>query len=99
MNPQHLSGVKVRLENPTTGFAPEEMPTHIELPSPFGALKIHCGTPAGVLTCDGEMKLTASRVSAKDYPAFREWLSKVDQAFSRKITARRATAGGESAQR
>ena len=45
------------------------------------------------------MKLSASRVTAKDYPAFREWLSKVDQAFSRKITARRAGAGGQSARR
>jgi hypothetical protein len=73
------------------------MPSDIALPSPFGALKIHCATPGGVLTCDGEMKLSASRVSAKDYPAFREWLGKVDQAFSRKVTVRRA--GGQSASR
>ena len=82
-----------------TGYVAEELPAEVLLGSPFGQLRIHCTTPAQVLTCDGEMKLTASRVSAKDYPAFREWLSKVDQAFSRKITARRASAGGESAQR
>ncbi|MBS1153074.1 MAG: hypothetical protein H6Q89_4772, partial [Myxococcaceae bacterium] len=82
-----------------TGYAAVDLPAEVVLPSPFGQLKIFCTTPAGVLTCDGEMKLSASRVTAKDYPAFREWLSKVDQAFSRKITARRATAAGETAQR
>jgi len=81
------------------GYVAEDLPAEVVLASQFGQLKIHCTTPANVLTCDGEMKLTASRVSAKDYPAFREWLSKVDQAFSRKITVRRSAETGQSAQR
>ncbi len=80
------------------GYVADELPGEVVLGSPFGQLKIFCTTPAGLLTCDGEMKMSTARVSARDYPAFREWLSKVDQAFSRKITARRPAAG-QSAER
>ena len=80
------------------GYLPVELPPEAVLESPFGRLRIACATPAGVLTCDGEMKLTTGRIAAKDYPAFREWLSKVDQAFSRKISVRQNT-GPQSATR
>ena len=81
------------------GYVPEELPPEVKLGSAFGQLKIHCTAPGGVLTCDGEMKMTVSRISVKDYPAFREWLGRVDQAFSRKIAVRRGTAGDQSAGR
>jgi hypothetical protein len=80
------------------GYLPIELPPEAVIESPFGRMRIFCATPGGVLTCDGEMRLSAARVSAKDYPAFREWLSKVDQAFSRKISVRKGS-GDQSAQR
>ncbi len=80
------------------GFVAEELPPEALLESPFGRLRIACTTPSNALTCEGEMKLSASRIAAKDYPAFRDWLLKVDQAFSRKIIARRPV-DGQSAQR
>jgi len=35
---------------------------------------------------EGRLALTAPRISAQDYPAFRTFLSRVDQAFSRPVT-------------
>jgi len=44
----------------------------------------------------GEMIISKARISVDRYAAFREWLLKVDQSFSRKLTAQ---AGGRTASR
>jgi len=33
--------------------------------------------------------MSSARISAKEYPAFRAWLMRVDQAFSRKLVVER----------
>jgi hypothetical protein len=54
--------------------------------TPFGHLKMECKNAGEQLTCDGELAMSVARVSAKDYPQFRAFLGRVDQAFSRKIS-------------
>ncbi|MBL9038102.1 MAG: DUF3857 domain-containing protein [Archangium sp.] len=70
------------------GWRAPEVPPDVEELSPFGTLKLHVATEAsGAMTVDGELTLTAVRVAPSEYPAFRAWLLKVDQAFGRKLVA------------
>ena len=63
--------------------------------SPFGSFTLEC-TNDKQLACQGRMELSVARVSAKDYPKFREWLLKVDQLFSRKLIIRKAPTASHS---
>jgi cellulose synthase operon protein C len=79
------------------GYAIEAMPEDVEERSPFGRVKLSARMESGKLVVRGEIALEVARVSPTDYPAFRAWLGKVDQTFSRKLTARQQ--GGQSASR
>ncbi len=70
------------------GWVPDTLPAQEALESPFGSFTLSC-TAAPALDCQATMALKVARVSAKDYPKFREWLLKVDQAFSRKLVVRK----------
>ena len=50
----------------------------------------------GKLKVSGKLIMSRARISAKEYPEFRSWLLKVDQAFSRKLVAQQ---GGQTAKR
>ncbi len=77
-------------------WTPGELPAKVVEQSPFGSLTIDATLKDGKLRVTGEMVMAKARIAAKDYPAFREWLLKVDQAFGRKVTAQ---SGGQTASR
>lgn len=82
---------------PPPGWAAGEIPAEVVEDSPFGSLRITVRAADGKLYAEGEMTLARARIGAKEYPAFREWLLRVDQAFSRKLTV--VKAGGQTASR
>ncbi len=62
-------------------------PPDVALESPFGALTVRYRKESDhALVVEGSIALTAPRIAAKDYPAFRTFLDRVDLAFSRSIT-------------
>jgi tetratricopeptide (TPR) repeat protein len=73
-----------------------ELPPRLVESSPFGTLTIDTAFKDGKLKVTGELVMAKARVPAKDYPAFRDWLQRVDQGFARKLTAQ---AGGQTAAR
>jgi hypothetical protein len=78
------------------GWTLPELPDDAVEESPFGSLRIVTRRVDGGVRVEGVMVLKTSRIPAKDYPAFRAWLMRVDQAFSRKLVAQQ---GGPSAAR
>ncbi len=64
--------------------------------SPFGEARITTTRTATGFTAKGSVTLTRARIAAKEYPAFRAWLMKVDQMFSHKLVAQQ---GGQTASR
>jgi hypothetical protein len=79
------------------GYVAEALPEDVEDRSRFGRMKLSVRVEAGMVVVRGEIALEAARIAPGDYPAFRAWLGKVDQTFSRKLTARQQ--GGQSASR
>jgi hypothetical protein len=64
------------------GWAPRELPDPASLDVPFGALEVRFRAEGGSLVAEGRIALKAGRVSAADYPAFRDFVSRVDRALS-----------------
>lgn len=79
------------------GYVPDALPPDFEERSPFGRAKLTAAVEDGRLIVRGEVALETARITPKEYPAFRGWLAKVDQAFSRKLSVRQQ--GGQSAER
>ena len=73
-----------------------ELPPEVFEESPFGSLRIVVVKKDGKLKVSGKLVMSRARISAKEYPEFRSWLLKVDQAFSRKLVAQQ---GGQTAKR
>jgi tetratricopeptide (TPR) repeat protein len=71
------------------GYTATELPAAVDEETPFGRLRLSHRVEDGVLLSDGEVSLTVARVAAADYPAFRAFLLRVDQALSRRVSARR----------
>ena len=62
-----------------------EMPAGGEANSPFGKLTLTVEQSAGGLTARTELELTRDRVSAEEYPAFREWVERADVILRQRI--------------
>lgn len=77
------------------GWSLGEVPAKVSESSPFGSLSLEVVQKDGKLKVLGVMEVSKARITAAEYPAFRAWLLKVDQAFARKLTAQ---AGGQTAQ-
>ncbi len=69
------------------GFGVPELPADVKEETPFGHLKIWHRIEKGKLVCRGEVALTRTRIKTNEYPAFRAFLRRLDQAFSRKLVA------------
>jgi hypothetical protein len=67
------------------GYATSGLPPDVDDDTPFGRLHMSCRSETGAVTCQSEMSLKVARVKAEDYPAFRAFLGRVDQAFARKL--------------
>ncbi|NMO18850.1 DUF3857 domain-containing protein [Pyxidicoccus fallax] len=67
------------------GWTVAELPQAVEETTPFGYVKLRYRVEGGKLVAEGDMALTAARVKAEDYAAFREFLGRVDRAFMRRV--------------
>jgi len=70
-----------------TGFGVPELPQDVKEETPFGRLRIWHRMERGKLVCRAEIALTKTRIKTDEYPAFRAFLRRLDQAFSRKMVA------------
>jgi tetratricopeptide (TPR) repeat protein len=77
-------------------FTVSELPPEVVEDSPFGTLRITVDKKDGKLRTYCRISLTRARITAKEYPEFRAWLMKVDQAFGRKLMVQQ---GGQTASR
>jgi tetratricopeptide (TPR) repeat protein/transglutaminase-like putative cysteine protease len=73
------------------GFVPGPLPAPERREGPFGSWSVVLREEDGRLVGEGTIRVTARRVSAADYPAFREFLSALDRALMR--TVKLASAG------
>jgi tetratricopeptide (TPR) repeat protein len=73
------------------GYSVAELPPNQQEETPFGRVRLTYRQEGNQLLCEGEVALTAARVKADDYPAFRSFLNRVDQGFARKVTLRGAS--------
>ena len=78
------------------GYVVADPPADLTDATPFGTAWMSIKNVDGKLVCEGQLTFAVARVKAADYPKFREWLGRVDQAFSRRVLA--ANAGGQTAQ-
>ena len=76
------------------GLAAAALPPPERLETPFGAYEVSLRAEGGDLVAEGLVRLSASRIRAADYPAFRDMLSRVDRALSRLV--RLEPAGGSA---
>ncbi|WP_163866408.1 DUF3857 domain-containing protein [Myxococcus eversor] len=67
------------------GWSVTELPQAVEETNAFGRLKLTYRVEEGRLIAEGEVKLSVARVKADEYPAFREFLGRVDRAFGRRV--------------
>ncbi|MBX5483006.1 MAG: DUF3857 domain-containing protein [Myxococcaceae bacterium] len=77
-----------------------ELPANVDDETPFGYLRMHHRIEGGAVISEAELAITTPRIRAKDYPTFRAFLTRVDQAFARKVVMRKVEpAGPKSASR
>jgi tetratricopeptide (TPR) repeat protein len=67
------------------GWGPSEVPEPVTLDTPFGALEVRYREEGGALVAEGRIAFKAARVGAADYPAFRDFVSRVDRAMARTV--------------
>lgn len=64
-------------------------PSPIKLDGPFGRFRAESRLQGQVLTLTVQFELDTAEVAAADYPAFRAWLARIDQALARVVEVRR----------
>ncbi|MGQ0507692.1 MAG: DUF3857 domain-containing protein, partial [Myxococcaceae bacterium] len=79
------------------GYKVQDMPADVKEESQFGTLRLTHKVENNQLISEGRLTLSVARVRASDYPKFRDFLSRVDQAFGRKVLI--SAAGGPTATR
>lgn len=67
------------------GFTPGELPSDLDVKSPFGQVRLRYRVEEGALVIDGQVSLELTRISPADYPAFRNFLSEIDRGFQRRV--------------
>jgi hypothetical protein len=81
-----VNEISVRFTLPT-GYLLPDMPPNIDEETKFGHLRISYQWAEGTLSCHAEVALTGTRIKPEDYSGFRAFMSRVDQALSRKVVA------------
>ena len=74
------------------GMSPAPLPAPERRDGPFGAWSVSTREEGGALVAEGRLRISARRIAAADYPAFREFLSGLDRTLLR--TVRLVQAGG-----
>jgi len=67
------------------GLAPADLPAAVSQDTPFGSFRIAVNAQGGDLVAESVVRITATRVRASDYPAFRDLMSRIDGALSRTV--------------
>ncbi len=67
------------------GMAPEALPAPERGEGPFGSWSVSLQVEGGALVARGSLVISSRRISAADYPAFREFLAGVDRALLRTV--------------
>jgi transglutaminase-like putative cysteine protease/Tfp pilus assembly protein PilF len=78
------------------GTAVSELPGPAAAETPFGSFEISTRAEGGALLAEGRIAIRVGRVAAADYPAFRDFVSRLDRALAGKVVlrpAREARAG------
>lgn len=65
-----------------------ELPPPARADTPFGSWEVTLRSEAGAVRADCQVVFRTGRVAAADYPAFREFLSGLDQALARRAVVR-----------
>jgi tetratricopeptide (TPR) repeat protein len=86
----------VRYE-PPPGYAVQAVPDAFDETNDFGHAQLTVKVENGKPVVTAEITMAKARISAAEYPKFRAWLLRVDQAFSRKLTV--VSTGSQSATR
>ena len=74
------------------GWGPSEVPEPEAIDTPFGVLEVRYRTEGAALVAEGRVAFKAARVAAADYPAFRDFVSRVDRAMARTVRVAPAAA-------
>lgn len=74
------------------GFTAASLPPDLRDETPYGSLVMTFQMRDGKLLCDGTLKFPNARIKASDYPVFRGFVQRVDEAFSRKVVVRAESA-------
>jgi transglutaminase-like putative cysteine protease len=67
------------------GLVPPTLPAPVDEVGPLGRLRLVYRPEGGRLVVEGEVILEKARVTPAEYPAFREFLGRVDRALSRRV--------------
>jgi tetratricopeptide (TPR) repeat protein/transglutaminase-like putative cysteine protease len=77
------------------GWTAVEVPAPASFAAPFGSFEVRYLAEGGTLLAEGRVAFRQSLVPVADYPAFRDFLSRIDRAMAR--TVRVAPAAGPAA--
>jgi len=72
------------------GMVPAALPAPERGEGPFGSWSVSLRMEGGALVAQGSLRVSSRRISAADYPAFREFLAGVDRALLRTVRLVRA---------
>jgi tetratricopeptide (TPR) repeat protein/transglutaminase-like putative cysteine protease len=81
------------------GFVPASLPAPVEEEGPFGRVRVVYRHEGGKLLAEGEVVLAKPRIAPAEYPAFREFLGRVDRALKRRVVLAPAAGTETSAAR
>jgi hypothetical protein len=62
------------------------LPRDQNITSPFGSVRLHYKKSGGEIVVQSHVEFETARVSAQDYPAFRQFCSQVERSFRNEIT-------------
>src|SRR6185295_10906414 len=82
---------------PPPGFTVQGVPEPFDETNDCGRAMLTVKVENGRPVVTAEVTMSKARITPSEYPKFRAWLLRVDQAFSRKLTVQGP--GGQSAQR
>jgi transglutaminase-like putative cysteine protease/Flp pilus assembly protein TadD len=80
------------------GWTAAEVPAPASLEAPFGSFEVRYRAEGGTLTAEGRVAFRQSLVAVTDYPAFRDFLARIDRAMARtvRVAPAASASGGEA---
>jgi tetratricopeptide (TPR) repeat protein len=82
---------------PPANYALQTIPEEFDDASDFGRVQLKVSVVNGKPTVAAEVSLAKARITAAEYPKFRAWLLRLDQALNRKLTL--VSTSGQSARK